>query len=508
MTTDIWTQFRQVALSRPHHPAIVRGEATLTFEQLQQAAACGASLLQQRGLMKGHRCLLWAENSPDLAVAILAALAVGAIPTMINAEAPISHVMHAATRTGATLAIADAARLPNLQFDGPVLLIEEMGANSNSPISMFDHTGIATTEPASIFFTSGSTGLPKGVTQSHQNLIWGASTVGQCIGFRATDSILCAIPWAFDYGWGQLLSTFVLGITQILPAGRSSIAVCEAIDRHRPTILPSVPSLIGNLIRGISTLRDIDRTSVRLITNTGSRIPAPLFPEIEDLFPNTALSLNYGLTETYRTASLPLHLAKTHPASVGRAIPGVQIAVLRGDGSMADAGEEGEIVHRGGGVFLGYWGEPEKTAAVRRPDPLWQHQGVSAPAAVFTGDLGYFDKDGLLYINGRRDRQIKSMGVRVSPDEVESIIHATGLVEEVAIFSKPHDIVGDMVVAAVVPKEAGPETVKRLKSTSRQTMSQFMQPMEWHVLDKLPRTPSAKVDYVALKRIYGQPVQP
>jgi acyl-coenzyme A synthetase/AMP-(fatty) acid ligase len=198
-----------------------------------------------------------------------------------------------------------------------------------------------------------------------------------------------------------------------------------------------------------------------------------------------------------------MNLARSHPDSVGRGIPGVQLSILRDDGSEAGPAEEGEIIHRGGGVFLGYWGEPEKTMAARRPDPLWRHRGVAAPMAVFTGDLGWYDEHGLLHIHGRRDRQIKSMGVRVSPDEVEGLIHATGLVKEVAVLSRPHDIIGEMVIAAVVAQGPPEDVLRKLKAFGRSSMSQYMQPREWHVMDALPRTPSAKVDYPALKKLYG-----
>ncbi|MDP3768414.1 MAG: fatty acid--CoA ligase family protein, partial [Dehalococcoidia bacterium] len=257
-------------------------------------------------------------------------------------------------------------------------------------------------------------------------------------------------------------------------------------------------------IRGISPIRDIDRSSIRLITNTGSKIPEPLFPDIADLFPDAAISLNYGLTETYRSATLPTALARQFPTSVGHAIPGVTLTIVREDGTPADPGEEGEIVHGGGGVFLGYWGLPEKTAEARRPDPAWRHEGVPAPMAVFTGDLGVVDDNGLLYVSGRRDRQLKSMGVRVSPDEVESIIANLGLVAEIAIVSRPHEILGDMVIGVVVADGRTADPVQALQKAARATMSPFMRPMEWNVVDALPRTPSGKVDYPALKRQFAR----
>jgi len=502
--SDIWSRFTSIARLRPDHPALVRDDQVIAFSGLRDAAAHAAADLATAGVVRGERCVVWGENSPEMAATLLGVLALGAIPAVVNAEAPASHFLHAVRVSGAVRAVIDEPRLAMAEFEGTALPMERLGAISREGAPTIAPAGLHALEPASIFFTSGSTGLPKGVTQSHNNLLWGADTVAGRLGLHDEDRILCAIPWAFDYGWGQLLSTFLRGVTQIMPTARNPFAICAAIERFRPTVLPCVPALFAQLIRGVSPIRDTDLGSIRLITNTGSKIPPTLFPDIAELFPRAAISLNYGLTETYRSASLPVELARAHPSSVGQAIPGVTLSIIREDGAEAAPGEEGEIVHSGGGVFLGYWGEPEKTAQVRRPDPLWRHDGVSAPAAVFTGDLGWYGEDGLLYIRGRRDRQIKSMGVRVSPDEIEGLIHGMELVSEVAILSRPHEIMGEMVIAAVVPSEPGVDPTRALQKAARATMSPFMRPMEWKVLDALPRTPSGKVDYPALKRRYAE----
>ncbi|MBL9058539.1 MAG: AMP-binding protein, partial [Mangrovicoccus sp.] len=277
-------------------------------------------------------------------------------------------------------------------------------------------------------------------------------------------------------------------------------------------------------------IRETDRSSVRLITNTGSKIPARVFDETLALFPGAAISLNYGLTETYRSASLPVALARQAPDAVGHAVPGVTLAVLRPDGTPAAPEEEGEIVHRGLGTFLGYWNDPGRTAEVLRADPVG-----GAGRVVHTGDLGRIGSDGLLRIHGRRDRQLKSMGIRVSPDEIEALLLDSGLVADAGVIALPHDVLGDMIVACIVPKRAasatvaparGPATtpmalpagatgdtgtsagvwlseaelVGRLRAAARQTMSQHMQPRRWLVFDALPLTRSGKVDYPALTR--------
>ncbi len=137
-------------------------------------------------------------------------------------------------------------------------------------------------------------------------------------------------------------------------------------------------------------------------------------------------------------------------------------------------------------------------------------KGLKALAglAVFTGDLGWRDDEGLLYVRGRRDRQIKSMGVRVSPDEIEGLIHATDLVSEAAIVSRPHEMLGEMVVAVIVPRRIGENPTRALQASAKATMSPFMRPMEWNLVDALPRTPSGKVDYPALKQQFAGESRP
>ncbi|MHA6264586.1 class I adenylate-forming enzyme family protein [Arenibacterium sp. CAU 1754] len=505
MMADVWSRFRAVARQWPDHPAVLKGDAGLTFAELGARAAQFSLQLRNRGLPYGGRCIVWAKNSPEMAIAILGVLAARMIPTIVNAQSPTAHISHAAERTKACALITDQDHASRLTFDGVVFDLEQLGLGGPDAVSGTDALPVLFHDPASVLFTSGSTGLPKGAAQSHANLIWGADAVGRALGLSHNDRLLGTVPWAFDYGWGQLLSTFLLGVTQVLPDVPGPIGLCAAIERHKPTVLPGVPSLYAELIRGISPIRDTDLASLRLITNTGSKISKSLFADTLDLFPDVEISLNYGLTETYRSATLSPDLARSKPGSVGRALPGAGIAVITEDGGIAKPGELGEIVHRGAGVFLGYWGDPIKTAQVRRPDPLHCETDLPAAPAVYTGDIGWIDDEGHLFVQGRRDRQIKSMGVRVSPDEVEGLIEATGLVDEVAIIGVPHEIVGQQVVAVVVIRGDPKLSLRELKKLARQSMSPFMQPMVWHVVDALPRTSNGKIDYPTITATYAGP---
>jgi acyl-CoA synthetase (AMP-forming)/AMP-acid ligase II len=501
VSTSLWRRFERIAERHADRPALFQGDRTVGFAELRRQATAAAGELARRGLGRGDRCLIWAANSPEMAAALLAAWRLGAIVALVNDEAPLSHLAHAAEVCAPRLAVVEER---NAQAAGevlpcPVLVLGASLAGAPEPPVL---SGSADHEPASIFFTSGSTGAPKGVVQSPANLIAGAAMVARHLGLDAGDRILCPIPWSFDYGYGQLLSTVLLGVPLILPEARNPFAFCEAITAHKPTVFAGLPSIFALLIRGVSPLRQTDLRSLRLVTNTGGKIAPAIFADVLDLFGHCDISLNYGLTETYRTAGLPVELAAERPDSVGFAYPGVGVAVVREDGREAEPDEVGEIVHRGAGVFLGYWNAPEATARTRRPDPLWSHPGLTPPMAVFTGDLGWKDADGFLYVKGRRDRLIKSMGVRVSPDEIETLIRGADLVRDVAVVGVPHELMGEMVVAAITVPEGAPDPRPKLKAFARQAMSQHMQPREYRILEAFPLTPNGKTDFARLRAMF------
>lgn len=505
MTGAVWRIFESVADARADAPALVQGGRRVSFAELRLEALRLATQMASRGVKPGDRCLIWSGNSPEAAAAMLACWLLGAIIALVNDEAPVAHLMHAAETAQPALCLVEPSKADLAAGALPgqhVLQLEPVALEPTARPSWgvtHDH------EPASIFFTSGSSGPPKGVTQSHANLVAGCRMVADHLGLRQTDSILCPIPWAFDYGYGQFLSTVLLGITQVLPTARNPFALCEAIEANRPTVFAGLPSIFALLLRGVSPIRQTDLSSLRLVTNTGGAIAPSIFADVRRIFAHSEISLNYGMTETYRSAGLPTHLAAERPESVGFAYPGVSLLVLREDGREAAPGEVGEIVHRGAGVFLGYWAAPEKTAEVLRTDPLWRHAGLAAPKAVFSGDLGWKDERGFLMVKGRRDRQIKSMGVRVSPDEIEGLIRRTGLVRDVAVVGVPHEVIGEMVVAAVTPASEVPEPVRELKAFARREMSQHMQPREYRLMEAFPLTPNGKTDFAALRRMMSAP---
>lgn len=494
MTNRLWAQFETVATSRGEAVAILQGERRTSFAELHEQATALAQGLAAQDLRVGARALICAANSADLLIWVAALWHRGAIPVLVHADAPSSHQAHFIATTTPQIIVTDRAN------DWP---------ESSLRHHPQEHATLALTTPkapnprdgaevGSVVFTSGSSGLPKGVMQAGATLIDGAARVGAALGYRADDRILCPVPFAFDYGWGQALSCLLQGQSLVLQARAGGFGLCEALALHAPTVLAGVPAVFADLTAGLAPIRETERGSLRLITNTGSKIPLRVFEMLCELFPKTEISLNYGLTETYRSATLPVALARAHPDAVGHALSGVDLLILDDNGQPASVGMQGEIVHRGAGVFLGYWDAPELTAAVLRPDP----EGGPNPV-VYTGDLGVVGPDGLLRVLGRRDRQMKSMGVRVSPDEIEAILQACGLVDDLGVVALPDEMLGHLITACVVPHPGVVDTKALLRALAiyaRDNMSQYMRPRRWEVFDALPRTRSAKVDYPALLR--------
>ena len=204
----------------------------------------------------------------------------------------------------------------------------------------------------------------------------------------------------------------------------------------------------------------------------------------------------YGLTEAFRSTYLPPDEVDRRPESMGRAIPGAEILVLREDGTECAPEEVGELVHRGPTVALGYWADPEATARVYRPHPLRPEGTPDQERVVYSGDLVRRDAEGFLYFVGRRDKMIKTLGFRVSPDEVVEVLYASGEVVEAIVTTESDDDRGERIVAFVVLAPNG--SLERLEQHAKIELPRYMQPARFEVRDALPRTSSGKHDPKAL----------
>jgi acyl-CoA ligase (AMP-forming) (exosortase A-associated) len=348
---------------------------------------------------------------------------------------------------------------------------------------------------AAILYTSGSTGRPKGVVLTHRNMVAGAESVASYLENRPDDRLLAVLPFSFDYGLSQLTTAFHSGASVALLDYLMPRDVLRGVERHAITGLACVPPLWNQLAQ--LEWPDSARRTLRYITNSGGAMPRATLRRLREALPRTRVFLMYGLTEAFRSTYLPPDELDRRPDSMGKAIPNAEVKVVRPDGSECDADETGELVHRGALVARGYWNDPERTAQRFRSAP-GQPDGLPTPElAVWSGDYVRRDADGFLYFVGRSDEMIKSSGYRISPGEIEEIVHEYSGISQAVALGVPHPTLGQGIVLVVQadPDQLDPE---QLSEHCRRQVPAFMVPHAIRIRAQLPANPNGKVDRRAL----------
>lgn len=354
---------------------------------------------------------------------------------------------------------------------------------------------------AAILYTSGSTGNPKGVVLSHGNLVAGAKSVAQYLENHQQDKLLAVLPFSFDYGLSQLTTAFISGACVVLMEYLLPRDVIRAVADYRITGLAAVPPLWIQLAE--LEWPSLAQSNLRYITNSGGAMPQATLSSLKEKLPQTQPYLMYGLTEAFRSTYLDPEEISKRPTSMGKAIPDAEILVINQQGKEAQAGEEGELVHRGPHVALGYWNSPQKTAQRFKPLPQSLNQGLIPQIAVWSGDTVVKDEEGFLYFIGRKDDMIKSSGYRVSPSEIEECVYQHDMVSEVAAIGVPHPSLGQAILLVVKAHDETAFDEKTLLAFCKKQLPNFMHPKAIQLSDSLPRNPNGKINRKRLSDQYS-----
>lgn len=498
--------------------ASLRGDApffsaageTVSARDLMRRVASIARGLVARGFAPGDRLAIHVHRCVDEVVALLAAAVAGGIAVPIHQklkDAQVEHVLADSEPWG----IVTSATKGALLMDQQRLLAERRvfavgGAPADSrwePLaSLATEEGNAPSPvpaaPAILLYTSGSTGLSKGVVQSHQNLARGARIVAGYLGLHRDDHVLAVLPFSFDYGLNQLLTSMWAGC-RVTAADFLGLGELAGLLRSvRPTGLAGVPSLWHECARGLASgaLSADDGASLRYVTNSGGRLALPDLRELRARWPHVDVFAMYGLTEAFRSAFLDPRRIDERPDSFGRALPGVELLLVDpATGAVVDGAGTGELVHAGALVALGYWNRPEATAQRFRPDP----RGIGG-TVVYSGDLVRRDAEGLHYFVARNDRMLKVQGHRVSPDEVAQGVHGCKGVGEVAAFGVDGGAAGQRIVVVLSGDPLDLDLPQRALRQCRARLPAYMVPSEIRVLRELPHTQNGKIDLPRIQR--------
>jgi len=486
-------ELRHQAGLMPEKLALVAGKESFSYQDVLGHAADFAYKLVSIGVTPGDRVTVFLEKTPEAVVACYGIWLAGGILVPAHEGLHARQLSYILQHSDSKLLISNDRKLARLGSDIPNNIISLNFSLPTTPSQSATSYPLrnGAGEPAAIMYTSGSTGLPKGILIGHDNLLAGARIVSEYLELREDERIISILPFSFDYGLNQLLTSVHVGATLFLQRSHLPADICRTLQHESITGMAAVPPLWIQLLADMSPFKQLEFPKLRYITNTGGVFPVGAVKQYRRLLPHVRIYLMYGLSEAFRSAYLPPDEVDRRPDSMGKAIPETLIHVIK-DGRECKPGEIGELVHRGPTVARGYWRDPEATARVFRPAP--DPDGESSETAVYSGDYVRKDSDGFLYFVGRRDTMIKTQGFRVSPDEVEELILASGLVSEVAAHGQPDSVAGAAIAVHVVPKESSTFSKATLLDFCRKEMPRHMVPKSLWVHESLPRTATGKID--------------
>lgn len=513
--THLHDILEQAATAMPESAALTYKDRTVAYGQLWDETRAVGAQLAGLGLARGDRVAIYLEKRVEMVAAIFAASVADGVFVPINHVLKPPQVGHILRDSGARFLVTSEDRLAQLAglLGGTevtdVIVVGAPGSSASGDIVMhpwpdadvgthFAAPAAIDLDPAAILYTSGSTGQPKGVVLSHRNLIVGAESVSSYLKNTHDDVILSVLPLSFDAGLSQVTTAFSVGAHCVLMNYLLARDVPKVCAKYGVTGITGVPPLWLQ-VAGVQW-PDKAALHIRYWANTGGRMPRAILDRLRGIFREADPYLMYGLTEAFRSTYLDPTEVDRRPDSIGKAIPNAEVLVLRADGTPCRFGEEGELVHRGALVALGYWNDPARTAERYRP---MRHPGQEwrAPEmAVWSGDTVVADEDGFLYFVGRTDDMIKTSGYRVSPTEIEEVAYATGLVRDVVALGVEEPGIGHRIVLVATAAVAAEGLhVPRLVTALRQSLPLYMVPSHVEVRDELPRSPNGKFDRTLMK---------
>jgi long-chain acyl-CoA synthetase len=449
------------AADHPDRPALLYDGAAVTYGELDRAAAGVAAGLRARGVRAGDRVALRLPNSPEYVAALLGILRTGAVAVPLN-------VLLAAPEVEERL----AASTPTLVLDGELPV-------ADAPVS--DFADRAAEDAAVILFTSGTAGRPKGAVLTHGGILAAARNAADALQLDAGDVVLGAAPFTHVLGLATgLVSTFLAGAAVAVVPRFEAERTLATMTATRTTILLGVPTMCIALCQAARDASELP--PIRIAHVGGAAVPVEVAAEFERTFGGEVYE-GYGLTELSGIATTYRPGQRRKPGSVGMPQGGTEIRIHE----PVDA--VGEVQFRGPSVIPGYWNDPEAT-----------EQAIDRDGWLSTGDVGYLDEDGYLFLVDRKQELIIRGGYNVYPREVEEVLYAHPDVLEAAVVGVPDERLGEEVGALVVRRPGAAIRAEELQAWAKERVAAYKYPRRIAFVDELPKGPTGKILKRAIDR--------
>jgi long-chain acyl-CoA synthetase len=503
----------KISESLPGKPAIIFEGQSITFSQLRDSVFCLANGLRKLGLKRDVKVAVYLPNVPEYIYSYFAVYSLGGVIVPLDFMFTQDELQNLIKHSDAKILIVQEkkgidlkALKQNSELEHIILLRENTefinpvrkessdrtglsnGINfhnlikENSP--MFTQPKISDSDYSTIFYTSGSTGHPKGVLLNYRHLDSPIKTVEYFLHLSSQYTMLCPVPFSHAAGWVFSLFMLYFGLTLVVQRRFSPLESLRDIERYKIIFICLVPSMYIAMLSQ-KEFKKFNLESLKYVVVFGAPSSPMLLKRFHQACSNAHLLNGWGMTET-SPPNMISPLGSNKIDSVGRSVPWLEVRILDEEGRELPIGQVGELVIRGWVIMEGYYKEPELTRNVLRNG--WFH----------TGDLARIDSEGFIYIVGRKEEMIKVAGQRVFAPEIEEVIHRHPKVSEVAVVGVADELRGEVPKAFLVIKKDKKLTENELRYFCREHLAHFKVPHYFEFRDSLPKTRSGKIDKVNL----------
>lgn len=493
------------ARKSPDKIAIVAEGESYTYAQLRDSVVRLANGMIKDGFKRGDRCVIYMDNTWPCVVSIYATQLAGGVFVVVNPQTKKDKLEYILNDCSTTILITDAhlhtvfsevignvkslksvissGDIKNIDTDS-IKGFEDVIKSSDTKMPVINNLAI---DLAALIYTSGSTGDPKGVMHTHLSMRFALNSLIEYLRLSDQDKILLVLPLAFDYGLYQLLMSVQLTATLVLERSFTYPAqIFKRIVDEKVTVFPAVPTIFSMML-SMHARNPLSFPTITRVTNTAASLPPEYIASLNEIFPNALIFKMYGLTECKRVCYLEPEKLNEKPSSVGKAIPGTEVFILDDNGNQVSPGQTGMLYVRGPHVMLGYWGQESLS------DDVLVDGLLPGEKILCTKDWFKIDEDGDLYFQGRSDDIIKTRGEKVSPIEVENVVHGIKGVKETAVIGVKDEMFGQAIKCFVVLDPDSDTTLMDIKKICTNKLENFMVPKYFEIVTELEKTNTGKI---------------